>query len=98
LTKSGQGFFGVPMPMARQKMIIADIDDHACKSPAPGTDPAPAGTGHCMGIGISVYLAMECDSMSDIRLKTLYGPALDNVSQQLTAQRVMVLVSQKQVG
>jgi len=79
-------------------MIVADIDDHAGKSPAPGTDPAPAGTGHCMGIGISVYLTMECDPVSDIRVKILYGPALDNVSQQLTAQRVMVLVGQKQVG
>jgi len=79
-------------------MIIADIDDHACKSPAPGTDPAPTGTGRCMGIRISVYLSMKRDSMSDIRLKTLYGPAFDNVSQQLTAQGVVVPVGQKQVG
>jgi len=84
--------------MARQKMIIADIDDHARKAPALGTDPGPTGTGHCMGIGISVYLAMERDSMSDIRLKTLYGPAFDHISQQLTAQRVVVPVGQKQVG
>jgi len=51
-----------------------------------------------MGIRISVYLSMKRDSMSDIRLKTLYGPAFDNVSQQLTAQGVVVPVGQKQVG
>nr|WP_161807142.1 hypothetical protein [Desulfatitalea tepidiphila] len=51
-----------------------------------------------MGIGISVYFSMESDPMSDIRLKSLYGPAFDNVSQQLTAQGVVVPVGQKQVG
>ena len=98
VNKAGEVFRRITVPVFREEMIIADIQDDAGVSAQRLAEQVAAGQGGAVVVGIGVDPAVKEDTVDDPRAVRRAGGAFDEISDETAEHKFGVAVSQVGVG